>query len=106
MEFIVWLAKIDPVTLFVFLFVTLFVTEGLKYLMAKVLWFCALLEIGFFKVVLSWVTAAPVFLILHLTMKTMPVTGDNVFRCFLWILLLNGGYKIYSSLREMVRGNK
>ena len=103
MEFIAWLAKIDPVTLFVFLFSTLTVTEGLKYALSKVLWFCALLEIGFFKVLLSWLVAAPLFVLLHFVMKTMPVTGENVFRCFLWILLLNGGYKIYTMLKEMIR---
>ena len=102
-EFLTWFSKIDPVSLFVFLFVTLFVTEGLKYLLGKVIWFCRLLEIGFFKIILSWIAAAPVFLVLHLTLKSMPVTGDNVFRCFLWILMLNGGYKIYTMLKDMIK---
>jgi hypothetical protein len=108
MEFIVWLAKIDPVTLFVFLFVTLAVTEGLKRAFIKRALFCELLEIGFFKVLMSWAIAAPVFFALHLVTKSLPVktlavTGENIFRCFLWILMLNGGYKVYTMLKEMVK---
>ena len=104
MEFI--FGKLDPLAVFVFIFATLFVTELLKYVMGRVVWFCRLLEIGFFKVILSWLAAAGTFYILHLVLHSFPVTEESVFRCFFWVLLLNGGYKIYTLLREMVKSGR
>ena len=104
MEFI--FGKLDPLAVFVFIFATLFVTELLKYVMGRVVWFCRLLEIGFFKVILSWLAAAGTFYILHLVLHSFPVTEESVFRCFFWVLLLNGGYKIYTLLRKMVKSGR
>lgn len=101
MEFI--FGKLDLLSVFVFIFSTLAVTEGLKYILGRVTWFCNLLEVGFFKVVLSWVVGAGVFFVLHLVLKSFPVTEESVIRCFFWVLLLNGGYKIYTLLKEMLR---
>jgi hypothetical protein len=104
MEFI--FGKIDPLALFIFIFATLAVTEGLKKGMERIVWFCNLLEIGFFKVLLSWLVAGVSFVIFGLAFKTLPVTEDSVFRCFFWVLLLNGGYKIVTALMEYRRGLK
>jgi hypothetical protein len=100
MEFI--FGKLDVLSVFAFIFSTLAVTEGLKYIMGRVTWFCAMLDIGFFKVLLSWAVAAGLFLVFHLTLKLFPVTEEVVLRCFVWVLLLNGGYKIYTLLKEML----
>lgn len=104
MEFI--FGKLDPLAVFVFIFSTLAVTEGLKYILGRVTWFCNMLEIGFFKVLLSWAVGAGVFFVLHFVLHSFPVTEESVFRCFFWVLLLNGGYKIYTLLREMIRSGR
>ena len=59
MEFI--FSKMDPLAIFVFIFATMAVTQGLKYVLSKSLKFCALMEVGFFVILLSWVIGAIVF---------------------------------------------
>lgn len=101
MEFI--FKHIDPLAVLVFIFATLAVTEGLKYILAKSLRFCAMMEIGFFKICLSWIVGAMVFVILHLTLKTFPVTEGTVIQFMIWVTLLNGGYKIVASLLDYIK---
>jgi len=101
MEFI--FQHIDVLAVFVFIFATLAVTEGLKFVLAKSVKFCAMMDIGFFKICLSWAVGAVVFLILHLTLKTFPVTEGTVLQFAIWVLLLNGGYKVIASLLDYIR---
>lgn len=103
MEFI--FGKIDVLAVLVFIFATLAVTELLKKVFGKIIWFCKLLEIGFFKLCLSWIVGAFAFVVLHLTFHSFPVTEATVLQFLIWTALLNGGYKIVTTvlgyLKEM-----
>jgi len=102
MEFI--FSKMDPLAIFVFIFATLAVTQGLKYVLSKSLKFCALMDIGFFVILLSWAVGAVVFIALHLTLHSFPITEGSVLQFMLWVLLLNGGYKVLSDLLTYIKG--
>jgi len=102
MEFI--FSKMDPLAIFVFIFATMAVTQGLKYVLSKSLKFCALMEVGFFVILLSWVVGAIVFFVMHLTLHSFPVTEATVLQFMIWVLLLNGGYKVISDLLTYIKG--
>jgi len=95
--------KVDVLAVVAFVFATLFVTDGLKRAMNRVLWFCRALESDFFKVCLSWLVGAGVFAVLHLTLTDFPITQGTVLQFGIWVLLLNGGYRIITTVRDMIR---
>jgi hypothetical protein len=101
MEFI--FKHIDPLAVLAFIFATLAVTEGLKYILAKSLRFCAMIEIGFFKICLSWIIGAAMFFAFHFTLHSFPVTEATILQFAIWVLLLNGGYKIVASLLDYIK---
>jgi len=101
MEFI--FKQIDVLAVFVFIFATLAVTEGLKFAFSKHLKLCAMMDIGFFKICLSWIVGAILFFVLHLTLHSFPVTEATILQFGIWILLLNGGYKIVASLLDYIK---
>lgn len=101
MEFI--FKHIDPLAVFAFIFATLAVTEGLKYILANSIKFCAMMDIGFFRILLSWAVGAIMFVAFHLTLHSFPVTEATVLQFSIWILLLNGGYKVIASLLDYIK---
>jgi hypothetical protein len=101
MEFIY--KGIDPIALVVFLFCVLLVTEGLKTIFSKIIWFCKLLEIGFFKVCISWLAGAIMFFVLHLALHSFPVTEKTIVQFGLWTLILNGGYWIIPKMLDFIQ---
>jgi hypothetical protein len=88
--------KVDIIAVLVFVFVTLFVTEGLKGLLRKVVWFCAAMENYFFKLCLSWIAGALVFIfVLPRLFSTIPVNDTTRLQFVFWTLALNGGYQLF-----------
>jgi hypothetical protein len=104
MDFI--FGKIDILAVLVFIFATLFVTEGLKNILRKYPRVCALLDVGFYKLCLSWLVGAVVFFALAKTLHTFPVTEATIMQFAVWIALLNGGYKIVTTLLDHIKEMK
>lgn len=101
MEFI--FHDIDILAVLVFIFATLFVTEFLKSVLCRFTKFCALLEIGFYKLCISWIVGAIMFYLLHLTLKTFPVNEKNILQFATWTAILNGGYWILPRMLDYLR---
>jgi hypothetical protein len=101
MEFI--FRNIDVLAVFAFIFATLAVTQGMKYVLVKSVRFCAMMDIGFFVILLSWAVGAIVFIIMHLTLHSFPVTEATVLQFMIWVLLLNGGYKVIAALLDYIK---
>jgi hypothetical protein len=95
--------KVDVLAVVAFVVATLFVTDGLKRAMSRVMWFCRALESDFFKVCLSWLAGGAVFAVMNLTFPAFPVTQATVLQFIVWVLLLNGGYKLISTVRNYIR---
>ena len=104
MDFI--FGKIDILAVLVFIFATLFVTEFLKSIFKKHQRLCDILDIGFYKLCLSWLVGGIVFYVLHLTLKTFPVNEATILQFAVWIALLNGGYKIVTTLLDYIKEMK
>jgi hypothetical protein len=96
-------SHINELAVIVFIFSTLAVTQGLKFLFAKKEKFCAMLEIGFFRILLSWAIGTIMFFILALFFHAFPVTEFSIIQYAIWTLLLNGGYKVVLSFLEMLK---
>jgi hypothetical protein len=101
MEFI--FKHIDPLAVLVFIFCTLAVTEGLKFALSKHVRLCAILDVGFYKICLSWAVGAVMFFALHFTLHKFPVTEASILQFAIWVLLLNGGYKVIASLLDYIK---
>jgi hypothetical protein len=95
--------QIDILSVLVFIFATLAVTQGLKFALSRHPVWCALLDIGFFKICLSWMIGAIVFFVLHLALKTFPVTEASVLQFAIWIALTNGGYKLVTMALDKIK---
>lgn len=93
---------VDILAVIAFVFVTLLLTSGLKALLAKTK-ICAVLDNDFAKVCLSWVAGAGVFLAMHLLLHSFPVTERTILQFAIWVLLLNGGYRIITTVRDYIR---
>jgi hypothetical protein len=87
--------KVDILAVIVFMLATLFVTSGLKGLLSRVVWFCRAMENDFFKLAISWIVGAAVFvLILPRLFTTIRADDLTILQFIFWTLLLNGGYKL------------
>jgi len=99
--------KIDILAVVVFVFATLFVTQGLKGLLRKVAWFCAAMENYFFKLCLSWIAGALVFIFaLPRLFPTVPIDDMTRLQFVFWTLALNGGYQLFFWMVEKYREMK
>ena len=96
-------SNINELAVIVFIFSTLAVTQGLKTIFSKSLKFCELLEIGFYRIVLSWIVGAVTFGILAVTFHSFPVTEFSIIQYAIWTLLLNGGYKVVIPFIEVIK---
>jgi hypothetical protein len=96
-------SHINELAVIVFIFSTLAVTQGLKFIFAKKEKFCLLIEIGFFRILLSWGIGAIMFFVLALVLHDFPVTEFSIIQYAIWTLLLNGGYKVVISFLEMLK---
>jgi|GEM_PF-3445008 len=95
--------KVDVLAVVAFVFATLFITSGLKSALRRFPGICYWLDNDFAKVCLSWLVGAGVFAVLHLTLTDFPVTQGTVLQFGIWVLLLNGGYRIITTVRDMIR---
>jgi hypothetical protein len=95
--------EVDILAVVAFIFATLFITSGLKALLAKSARWCAVLDNDFAKVCLSWIVGAAVFAAMHLTLHAFPVTEQTIVQFAVWVLLLNGGYRIVTTVRDYIR---
>lgn len=91
--------KVDILAVIVFMVSTLLVTSGLKGLLGRVVWFCRAMENDFFKLCLSWIVGAVMFLlVLPRLFSTIKADDLSVLQFIFWTLLLNGGYKLITWL--------
>ncbi len=94
---------VDVLAVFTFALATL----GITYLLKKVIVtrprLCYYLEDDFPKVILSWLVGAVVFVALHFTLHNFPITELTILQFAIWVLLLNGGYKVISTVRDYIR---
>lgn len=95
--------SVDVLAVIAFIFATLFITSGLKALLAKHPKWCAWLDNDFFKVCLSWIVGAGVFFAMHLALHSFPITEQTILQFAVWVLLLNGGYRIVTTVRDYIR---
>jgi hypothetical protein len=95
--------QVDVLAVFAFVFATLFITSGLKSALNKHVTLCALLDVDFYKVLLSWAVGALVFVGFHFTLHSFPVNELTILQFSIWVLLLNGGYKVISTVRDYIR---
>jgi uncharacterized membrane protein YjjP (DUF1212 family) len=95
--------KVDVLAVVAFVFATLFITSGLKSVFRKLPVICYWLDNDFAKVCLSWAVGAGVFAIMHLALTDFPITQGTVLQFGIWVLLLNGGYRIITTVRDMIR---
>lgn len=101
MEFI--FRHIDPLAVLAFIFCTLLATEGLKFILSKHVRLCAILDVGFFRILISWAVGAAMFFVFHFTLHSFPVTEASILQFAIWVLLLNGGYKVIASLLDYIK---
>jgi len=95
--------KVDILAVVAFVFATLFITSFLKSALQRFPRVCYWLDNDFAKVCLSWTVGAGVFVALHLTLTDFPITQSTVLQFAVWVLLLNGGYRIITVVRDMIR---
>ena len=95
--------KVDILAVVAFVFATLFITSGLKSALRKFPGVCFWLDNDFAKVCLSWAVGAGVFMALHVTLTDFPITQATVLQFIVWVLLLNGGYRIITTVRDYIR---
>jgi hypothetical protein len=87
--------KVDILAVIVFMVSTLLVTSGLKGVLGRVMWFCRAMENDFFKLALSWIVGAVMFLlVLPRLFTTIKADDLTILQFIFWTLLLNGGYKL------------
>lgn len=94
--------KVDVLAVVAFVFATLFITSGLKSVFRKLPVICYWLDNDFAKVCLSWAVGAGVFSVMHLTLTDFPITQGTVLQFAIWVLLTNGGYRIITTVRDMI----
>jgi hypothetical protein len=95
--------KVDPLAVVAFVVVTLGITYFLKKAIVGRPRLCYYLDDDFPKVVLSWFVGAGVFMAMHFTLHDFPITELTVLQFAIWVLLLNGGYKVISTVRDYIR---
>ena len=95
--------EIDVPAVIGFMVATLAVTSGLKFWLRRSARFCEALEVDFNKVILSWIVGAIVFVAMHFALPAFPVTQETIVQFAVWVLLLNGGYKFVTAVRDYIR---
>lgn len=95
--------KVDILAVVAFVFATLFITSFLKSALRQFPGICFWLDNDFAKVCLSWAVGAIVFIVMHLTLTDFPITQATILQFGIWVLLLNGGYRVITTVRDYIR---
>jgi hypothetical protein len=95
--------KVDVLAVVAFAVATLCITWALKGILRRFPKCGVWLDDDFPKVLLSWAVGAVVFMALHFTLTDFPITQGSILQFIIWVLLLNGGYRIITTVRDMIR---
>ena len=95
--------KVDVLAVVAFVFATLCVTWLMKKLLLRNPRIAYWLDDDFPKLMLSIAVGAGVFVALHFVLPDFPITQATELQFLVWQGLLNGGYKLITTVRNMIR---
>jgi hypothetical protein len=95
--------SVNVLAVVAFAVATLFITWVLKGVLRRFPQCGIWLNDDFPKVLLSWAVGAVVFIVMHLTLTDFPITQATILQFIVWVLLLNGGYRVITTVRDYIR---